>query len=287
MSSVRFGAFRFEGATQNVTALDPRTADSLFNLNVIAGATDKLSDDSILVHEDPARDLDLQVGEKVSVEFSRTGKKEFTVAGIFTESALAGNYVISLGAYNANNATQLDQFVALDAKDGVSKGQLQGALAPLLADYPQLKLQDRSAFADTQGGQVDQLLIIINVLLLLAILIAILGIANTLALSVLERIREIGLLRAVGMTRRQTRRMIRWEGAIVSAFGATIGVMVGILFGLAALSAMPEDLVTVTRVPVPTLVVLLIFAVVAGLLAAIFPARRAGKLDVLAAIASE
>lgn len=286
-SPVRFGAFKFEGATQNITAVDPATADSLFDLNLTSGETAKLTDDSILIHEDPANDLHLKVGDKANVEFSRTGKKTFTIAGIYKEASLAGNYVVSLGAFKANYSDQLDQFVALNAKDGVTEAQLDKALQPVFQDFPQLELQDRTAFAAGQGGQVDQLLIIINVLLLLAILIAVLGIANTLALSVLERIHEIGLLRAVGMTRRQTRRMIRWEGAIVSAFGASVGVVVGILFGLAALSAMPEDLVTVTRVPIPNMIGLLIFSVFAGLLAAIFPARRAGKLDVLAAIASE
>jgi putative ABC transport system permease protein len=192
-----------------------------------------------------------------------------------------------MGAFAANYGDALDQFVAMNVKDGVSEAQLAAAVKPVLRDFPQLELQDHKKFVEAQSGQVDQLLIVINVLLLLAILIAVLGIANTLALSVLERIREIGLLRAVGMTRRQTRRMVRWEGAIVSTFGATIGVLVGILFGFAALAALPSAVVTTARVPVGQLLLLLVFAVFAGLLAAIFPARRAGKLDVLAAIASE
>jgi putative ABC transport system permease protein len=286
-SPIRFGAFRFKGATKDITALDPSTAASLFNFDVTAGGLDKLTDDSIMVQKDPATDLGLKVGDKVDVEFSRTGHKTFTVAGIYNEAALAGNYLISLGAFNANYGDQLDVFVAMTLKDGVSATQLDRALRPILKDFPQLKLQDRSAFVAGQSGQVDQLLIVINILLLLAVFIAVLGIGITVALSVLERIREIGLLRAVGMTRRQTRRMVRWEGAIVSAFGATIGVVVGIVFGLAALAALPESFATTTRVPIPNLVILLVFAVFAGLLAAIFPARRAGTLDVLAAIASE
>jgi putative ABC transport system permease protein len=94
-------------------------------------------------------------------------------------------------------------------------------------------------------------------------------------------------MRAVGMTRRQTRRMVRWEGAIVSTFGATIGVVVGVIFGLVALAALPSSFITAVSVPIPTLVLLIVFATLAGLVAAIFPARRAGKLDVLAAIATE
>lgn len=286
-SPVRFGAFKFHGATKDITAVDPASASKLFDLDFVSGRPEDLGENSILVQSDPAEDLNLKVGSKIDVEFSRTGKKVFTVAGIYKEASLAGNYVVSLDTFKANYSDQLDQFVALNAKDGVGQAELAQSMRPIFEDFPQLQLKDRDQFIASSGGQVDQLLIIINVLLMLAILIAVLGIANTLALSVLERIHEIGLLRAVGMTRRQTRRMIRWEGAIVSAFGASVGVVVGIVFGLAALQAMPESLITVTRVPIPSMVFLLFFSVVAGLLAAIFPARRAGKLDVLAAIASE
>ena len=286
-SPVRFGMFKVEGATKEMTALDPSTADKLFNIGLQSGGFDRLDATSVLMHEDPARDLKLKVGDDVQIGFSRTGTKTFKVAGVYEDSALAGNYSISLAAWNANFGDALDQFVAIAPREGVSAAELEKSLDPILRDFPQLEFQDRSAFAESQSGQVDQLLIVINILLLLAILIAVLGIANTLALSVLERIHEIGLLRAVGMTRRQTRRMVRWEGAIVSAFGATIGVVVGILFGFAALAALPEMFITKISVPIPSLILLLIFAVLAGLVAAIFPARRAGRLDVLAAIATE
>ncbi len=284
---VRFGAMKVHGATKDVTALNPKTAGELFDLEIKSGGFDQLDDTSILMNKDPARDLHLKVGDDVSVAFSRTGTQKFKVAGIYDDATIAGNYVISLGAWNANYGDALDQFVAINAASGVAETDLQRAVAPILRGFPQLELKDRAAFIDNQSGQVDQLLIVINVLLLLAIVIAVLGIANTLALSVLERIHEIGLLRAVGMTRRQTRRMVRWEGAIVSAFGATIGVAVGIVFGLAALAALPKTFITTVAVPIPSLVILLVFAVFAGLVAAIFPARRAGRLDVLAAIASE
>lgn len=286
-TGLRFGAFKFEGATKEISALDP-VAGALFDLEFRDGGFDRLNDSTILIHQDPARDLGLKLGDTVDVAFSRTGEKQLTIGGIFEDSsAFASNYVISTNTFAANYGDSFDQFIALNLKDGVTKEQLATALVPVLKDFPQLSLQDRKQFVEAQSGQVDQLLIVINVLLLLAVFIAVLGIANTLALSVLERIREIGLLRAVGMTRRQTRRMVRWEGAIVSSFGATVGVLVGILFGLAALSALPETFITTVRVPVGQLVVLLVLSVFAGLVAAIFPARRAGKLDVLAAIASE
>lgn len=286
-SPVRFGAFRFAGATKDLSAVDPQTVGQIFDFNVTAGSIKDLTDNSILVQEDPVRDLHLKVGDKVPVEFSRTGKQTFTLAGVFKDTTITGNYVISTKTFDANFGDSLDQFVGLKTTKHVSKAELETALAPILKDFPQLKVQTRSEFVAGQSGQVDQLLIVINILLLLAIVIAVLGIANTLALSVLERIREIGLMRAVGMTRRQTRRMVRWEGAIVSTFGATIGVAVGVIFGLAALKALPSTFITTTAVPIPTLLSLIVFATFAGLVAAIFPARRAGKLDVLAAIATE
>ncbi|MBA2608680.1 MAG: ABC transporter permease, partial [Actinobacteria bacterium] len=286
-SPLRFGAFRVEGATKMVTAVDPRPIADLVDIGLTDGGFDRLDDTSILVHEGPVRDLRLKVGGTVDIEFSRTGKKQFTVAGVYHDATIAGNYMISIAAYDANYGERLDQFVAIKTKGDVSKSALEASLAPVLKDFPQLKVQSRDEFVASQSGQVDQLLIVINVLLLLAIAIAVLGIANTLALSVLERIREIGLMRAVGMTRRQTRRMVRWEGAIVSTFGATIGVAVGVLFGLAGLAALPASFITTVAVPVPTLILLIVFATFAGLVAAIFPARRAGKLDVLAAIATE
>lgn len=127
----------------------------------------------------------------------------------------------------------------------------------------------------------------VNALLGLAIIIAVLGIANTLALSVFERTRELGLLRAVGMTKRQTRRMVRWESAIVSVFGAVLGVAVGIAFGFAAAAALPESFLSEVTIPFGTLAILVLVAMVAGLLAATLPARRAGRLDILGAIATD
>ena len=131
------------------------------------------------------------------------------------------------------------------------------------------------------------MLAIVNGLLLLAILIALIGITNTLALSVFERTREIGLLRAVGMVRRQTRSMIRWEAAVVATFGALLGVAVGVLFGWAVVNALPDAIVSQLDVPWGTLVLYVVIAGVAGLVAAFFPAIRASRLNVLDAISYE
>ena len=145
-------------------------------------------------------------------------------------------------------------------------------------------MEDRAEFRQSQEAQLDQVLLIVNLLLGLAIVIAFLGIATTLALSVFERTREIGLLRAVGMTRRQLRRMVRWEAAVVAVFGALLGVALGLLFGWALTSALPTTIVDRLAIPVGQIVVIVIVAALAGLLAAFFPARRAARLNVLDAV---
>ena len=146
-------------------------------------------------------------------------------------------------------------------------------------------MQTSSEFQQSFEATIDSLLLVVNALLALAVIIALIGIANTLALSVHERTREIGLLRAVGMTRRQTRRMVRWEAALVAVFGAVLGVTIGVVFGWGVVAALPEDgFGGSLAVPVGDIATVVVIATVATLLAAWFPARRAGALDVLDAI---
>jgi putative ABC transport system permease protein len=148
-------------------------------------------------------------------------------------------------------------------------------------------VQDQAAFREQQAGFIDQLLALVTALLLMAIVIALFGIVNTLGLSIYERTRELGLLRAVGMSRRQVKRMIRWESVIIAVFGAVLGIVIGVLFGWALQQALRNEGVTEFVLPVGQLVVYLVLAGLAGVLAAIWPARRAAKLDVLQAISYE
>ena len=153
--------------------------------------------------------------------------------------------------------------------------------------YPNLKIQTRAAFEKTQQQQINQLLGLIYALLALAVLIALIGIVNTLMLSVFERTHEIGLLRAVGMKRRQLRAMIRSESVILAIFGAIIGIIVGTALGAAFAASLKQQGITDIVIPVVSLVVFLILAALLGLGAASWPARRAAKLDVLTAIATD
>jgi putative ABC transport system permease protein len=156
-----------------------------------------------------------------------------------------------------------------------------------LAAYPNVELQDRQQAKAKARGEVNQLLGMIIALLVLSIVIAALGIVNTLALSVTERTREIALLRAVGMSRRQLRRMLRYESVVIAAFGATLGLGIGVAFGWALQRVLADDSIDVLSVPFGQLALCVVAAAVLGVVAAIWPARRAARMDVLRAITTE
>ena len=156
-----------------------------------------------------------------------------------------------------------------------------------MAQFPQAKVQSNAEFRKDQEGQIDQLLIVISVLLGFSILIAVLGISITLALGVFERTREIGLMRAVGMNKRQTRRSVRWEAIIVAIFGALVGIVLGTLIGIALSLAVPDTVVNQIMISSTTIVIILIGAVIAGFLAALYPSYKASNMNVLEAISTE
>ncbi|MCP4967169.1 MAG: FtsX-like permease family protein, partial [bacterium] len=216
--------------------------------------------------------------------FARTGTVVMTVGGIYDNPFLIGDYLIDLSAWEANFTDQNDATLSIKLAEGVTLEEAGVALQPLQADFPQLEFETNAQFQDRVEGQLDTLLIIVNVFLGLAIVIALLGITNTMALAVLERTREIGLMRAIGMTRRQTRSLIRLEAGVVSLFGALLGVIVGIAFGWIAVLAIPGDIIDRLTIPYISLAIYVVIAALAGLLAASFPARRASRLNILDSI---
>ncbi|HMJ78167.1 MAG TPA: FtsX-like permease family protein, partial [Iamia sp.] len=157
----------------------------------------------------------------------------------------------------------------------------------LVEAYPQAEVQDRDEYAEAQTKQMDVILSLIYALLGLAVLIALLGIANTLALSIFERTRELGLLRAVGMTRPQLRATVRWEAVIIALLGTSLGMGLGVVFGWSMVKGLGDEGLTTFQLPVPTLVVVTVISALAGTAAALLPARRAARLDVLGAIVGE
>jgi putative ABC transport system permease protein len=238
------------------------------------------------VAERAAKSDKLKPGDTVTVQFSRSDPQKLTVGGTFKTNDLIGDYLVDAShAKNFSGQRNVAGLVSVDAAKDVPA--VRKELDKSLAGYPNIDVQDQSDFVAQTKSQVNQIVTIINILLGLSVIIALLGVINTLALSVIERTRELGLLRAIGMARRQMKRMIRVEAVLICTFGGILGLVVGSIFGVALQQALKGSGVTELGFPVVTLVVYLLCAALAGALAAALPARRASRLNVLQAIATE
>jgi putative ABC transport system permease protein len=213
--------------------------------------------------------------------------RTLTVHGIYANDELAGPFTISRDLYAMSGADQFDFSVFVQTAEGVSESEARAAMLPITDQFPSADLLSRSEYIDEQAAQINQFVNLVYGLLFLAIIIAVFGIANTLSLSVYERTRELGLLRAVGMTRAQVRSTVRWESVITALLGAVQGVVIGVLLGYAVIIALRDEGLRTFTLPTGSLIVVLVLAIVAGVLAAVRPARRAARLDVLRAIATE
>jgi putative ABC transport system permease protein len=182
---------------------------------------------------------------------------------------------------------QQDSSVFVEGADGYTPAQVRAELDRVMQEFPTAKVMDKGELQAEQARQIDQIMGLMTALLMLAVIIGLVGIANTLSLSILERTRELGLLRAVGMTRRQARSMIRWEAAVIALIGAVLGVAIGLVFGWAVVTALQDSGITVFAVPGVQLAVTVALAGLAGVIAALPPARRAAKLDLLKAVVAE
>ena len=240
VSTFRQNGFRVNGSTSFVTAVDPSTIEEVATLEVSEGSVGALAEgtDTVLVHRDEAADNGWKVGDEVPSEFAASGEVPLTIVGIYDENRLVGDYVISLDTYDGLFSEQLDSFVLVKAAEGVPLDDVGTAIEGAVKEYSNVQVQDQAAFREQQAGFVDQLLGLVTALLAMAIIIALFGIVNTLGLSIYERTRELGLLRAVGMSRMQVKRMIRWEAVIIAVLGAVLGVVIGILFGWAMQQAL-------------------------------------------------
>ena len=206
----------------------------LVDLGMIEGDETDL-DGGIFVNKDPAKDLGLHVGDTVHVTFKNGTSEQLPVTGIYRDAALAGNWLIgrSTVEMRERRAGRLPRRHARRRRGVQRRCQARTAIDSVLTKFPQAELKTAEEYKKDTAAQIDQLLVIITVLLAFAIVIAVLGISITLGLAVFERTREIGLMRAVGMTKRQTRKMVRWEAIIVSFFGAILGIVLGTLIGVA------------------------------------------------------
>jgi len=276
--------FEFRQSIVSLRAISTANLSQTVILNMSAGSADALASGQLLIDTTTANADHIVVGDRVPVRFALTGRTTLRIGGIYQANALVGSYLVSVAYFVQHYQNPLPGAVL--AKTDGSAGAQQ-AVKHALGAYPNVQVQTRAQFEASQAAQINQLLGLIYVLLALAVIIALIGIVNTLMLSVFERTREIGLLRAVGMKRRQIRAMIRSESVIISVFGALIGIVVGTSLGVALVSSLRSQGITDTVVPFTNLVIFLVLAALLGLLAASWPARRAAKLDVLAAIAAD
>jgi putative ABC transport system permease protein len=235
-----------------------------------------------------AKDKHLSLGDPVQVVFRDTGAKTMRVALIYGRNQPAGNYFVSMSAFDANVSSRLDYGVYIKKAPGATKAATLAAIQSVTKDYPGVTVMDQAAFKVNLAKPFNQLLGLVYALLVFAVLIAALGIANTLALSVYERTRELGLLRVVGMTRSQLRSALRWEAVLIALQGTLLGLIVAVFFGWALVRALARTTGTlVLSVPFRTLAAVVVFAALLGVAAAVMPGRRAAKLDVLKAVVSD
>ena len=288
VSQVRQAEAKVEGGTVFVTGLDPATFDVVSELGVVQGSVADLgTPDTIAIHEDIAATEGWGIGDTIDVEWPSTGQGDLEIAVIYAENGLIGDWATSLDTYDANVAQELDLFVLVKTGEGANVASVRSDLEDALEPYPNIEVQDQAEFREMYATFLNQVLNLVTALLLFAVIIALFGVMNTLYLSIYERTRELGLLRAVGLTRRQTRSMVRWEAVIVSVMGALFGVVIGIAFGWALQRALEPEGFSELGIPGGQLAIYVVFAAVLGVVFAIFPARRAAKLNVLEAISYE
>jgi putative ABC transport system permease protein len=271
--------------TRYLSATDVARTASMFELERTDGTLDPGPGEMVL-SEKGTRDFDARVGDTIRLGFP-TGTQEVEVVGTYADSEAVGDALVPLSLVTAAKLPRFDNTVAINAAPDATVGPVGDELRDLVEDVPTVNVQSKTEFAEAQRANVDQLLYLIYGLLGLAIVVAVLGIVNTLALSVIERTREVGLLRAVGLNRRQLRRMVRLEAIAIAVLGAVLGVVMGVGFGVVLQQAIADQGVTELSVPWVRLVAFVVVAGIVGVLAAVFPARRAARLNVLRAITTE
>jgi len=268
------------------TAVRPRALGDLVDIGLTGGQISSGVNDAV-VSADAAEAGGLSVGDVVAVTLNNGVDTNLAITGIFAEDVVVEqDWIVSSELFDQVGVMAPESWVAFNLAEGVDESTAAAAVENLQQRYPQGELETASEFRERMEGIIDQMLSVLNALVALAVIIALIGIANTLALSVSERTREIGLIRAVGMSRRGVRRMIRYESAMIAAFGALLGTAMGVGLGWLMVEALPSSFADSLAVPTGQIVTLVIVAAVAGLIAALLPARRAGRMNVLAAIAS-
>ena len=280
------GVAGIDGKGQALTVADTAVLTGMLNLDVRQGSVERLGPDQVAVSKKEADAKKWTLGTPVPMQFVEGGPATLTVGAIYGTADVVGDYLVSRAAWAPHAGQDVDARVLVDLRPSVGLAAGKAAVEKVTAGVGGTTVQDRKEYAASVSAGVNTFLGIVYVLLLLAILIALMGIANTLSLAIHERSRELGLLRAVGLTRAQVRSLVRWESVIIAVFGTVGGLGLGVFLGWALVQAASANEALTFAAPVGQLVVVLLAGAVAGVLAALRPARRAARLDILAALAT-
>jgi putative ABC transport system permease protein len=292
--TLRFGEIRLDGDEEHLAGVTPEGLDRVVHLDVVDGEFDgTLAEDEILVSDRESRFYGVGAGDRFPVTFPQGGTRTLTVVAVYDNQNFLGDwsirFMINQNLFNEGfQPPQRDWYVLANAASGVSAASLVTAADGALTEpFPNANVRTQEGYKDAQESELDTFLNVFVALLLLSEVIALLGIVNTLFLSVYERTREIGLLRAVGMSRRQVRRMVRGESVVITLIGCVLGILIGLLWAWAVVSALSGQGIGTIEIPPGDLALFVVISGIAGFGAALLPAWRASRLDVLEAIAHE
>ena len=283
-SGIGFIVVKIDGKGRQLTVINPKTIEGTFDIGLVDAAYSDLDPNGIFLARDWSEKNDAPVGSTVKVTLADSTERTLTVRGLYVNDDLAGNRVVSREIVSGANVQYFDFGVYVSLVDGADAGAVRASLQDAVDKAGQGKLLSKQEYIDEQAGQVNQLLGLIYGLLFLSVIIAVVGIIITLLLSVFERQREIGLLRAVGMTRSQVRTTVRWESVITSLLGSVLGIVLGVGLGWVIVFSLRDEGLTSFQLPVGSTVTILVMSFVVGVLAAVYPAWRATKVDILEAL---
>jgi putative ABC transport system permease protein len=275
---------KIDGKGRQLTVINPKTIEGTFDIGLVNADYSDLDPNGIFLARDWSEKNDAPVGSTVKVTLADSAKRTLTVRGLYVNDDLAGNRVVSREIVAGANVQYFDFGVYVSLVDGADAVAVRASLQDAVDRAGQGKLLSKQEYIDEQAGQVNQLLGLIYGLLFLSVIIAVVGIIITLLLSVFERQREIGLLRAVGMTKSQVRTTVRWESVITSLLGSVTGIVLGVGLGWVIVFSLRDEGLTSFQLPVGSTVTILVMSFVIGVLAAVYPAWRATKVDILEAL---
>lgn len=276
------------GEEQLFTAVDPEALGRVADIGVVDGSLADVTGDSVAVSTDMAADRDWEVGDEVDVTFVDGAEVPVRIGATFERAEVVGSVVMPRDLAAAHMTQLRDWLVVVDAVDGAPVADVKSAVSDVASRHGAREVYDIDGFVEAAAGELDGFLAVVYALLALSIVIALIGIGNTLSLSIHERTRELGLLRAVGQTRRQLRSMVRWESVMVATYGTLAGVLLGTFIAWAFMTALiSAEGIGTFQAPLRSLAVIVAIGALVGVIAAVRPARRAARMDVLAAVAAE